>query len=45
MHTIQYGTKQIRFSIANRKRKSIAVEVHPDTSKLLWIVPLMLLKK
>jgi hypothetical protein len=32
MHTIQYGTKQIRFSITNRKRKSIAVEVHPDTS-------------
>ena len=32
MHTIQYGTKQIRFSISNRKRKSIAVEVHPDTS-------------
>jgi len=32
MHHIQYGTKQIAFSIANRKRKSIAVEVHPDTS-------------
>ncbi|RTZ03575.1 M48 family peptidase [Flavobacterium bomense] len=32
MHNIQYGTKQITFSIANRKRKSIAVEVHPDTS-------------
>ena len=32
MHHIQYGTKQITFSIANRKRKSIAVEVHPDTS-------------
>ena len=32
MHHIQYGTKQIKFSIANRKRKSIAVEVHPDTS-------------
>lgn len=32
MHNIQYGTKQIRFSIDNRKRKSIAVEVHPDTS-------------
>lgn len=32
MYHIQYGTKQITFSIANRKRKSIAVEVHPDTS-------------
>nr|WP_315167476.1 SprT family zinc-dependent metalloprotease [uncultured Flavobacterium sp.] len=32
MHHIQYGTKQITFSIANRKRKSIAVEVHPNTS-------------
>jgi predicted metal-dependent hydrolase len=32
MHHIQYGTKQIKFSIANRKRKSIAIEVHPDTS-------------
>jgi len=32
MHHIQYGTKQITFSIANGKRKSIAVEVHPDTS-------------
>ena len=32
MHQIQYGTKQITFSVANRKRKSIAVEVHPDTS-------------
>lgn len=32
MHHIQYGTKQITFSISNRKRKSIAVEVHPDTS-------------
>lgn len=32
MYYIQYGTKQITFSIANRKRKSIAVEVHPDTS-------------
>lgn len=32
MHNIQYGTKQITFSIASRKRKSIAVEVHPDTS-------------
>lgn len=32
MHHIQYGTKQIAFSIAEKKRKSIAVEVHPDTS-------------
>src|SRR5690606_8755431 len=32
MHQIQYGTKQITFSIASRKRKSIALEVHPDTS-------------
>jgi len=32
MHNIQYGTKQITFSVASRKRKSIAVEVHPDTS-------------
>ena len=32
MHHIQYGTKQIKFSSANRKRKSIAIEVHPDTS-------------
>ena len=32
MHHIQYGTKEIRFSIASRKRKSIAVEVHPDTT-------------
>lgn len=32
MHHIQYGTTEIRFSIANRKRKSIAVEVHPDTT-------------
>ncbi|MCZ8330666.1 MAG: SprT family zinc-dependent metalloprotease [Flavobacterium sp.] len=32
MHHIQYGTKQIAFSVAEKKRKSIAVEVHPDTS-------------
>lgn len=32
MHHIQYGTKQIAFSIEEKKRKSIAVEVHPDTS-------------
>lgn len=32
MHQIQYGTKQITFSVESRKRKSIAVEVHPDTS-------------
>jgi predicted metal-dependent hydrolase len=32
MHYIQYGTKQIAFSVAEKKRKSIAVEVHPDTS-------------
>lgn len=32
MHHIQYGTKQITFSIAHRKRKTIAIEVHPDTS-------------
>lgn len=32
MPEIQYGTKQITFSITEKKRKSIAVEVHPDTS-------------
>ncbi len=32
MYHIQYGTQLITFSIANRARKSIAVEVHPDTS-------------
>lgn len=32
MHHIQYGTKEIRFSVVIRKRKSIAVEVHPDTT-------------
>lgn len=32
MHHIQYGTKQIAFSVAEKKRKSIAIEVHPDTS-------------
>ena len=32
MHHIQYSTKQIAFSVAEKKRKSIAVEVHPDTS-------------
>ncbi len=32
MHHIQYGTKQIAFSVAEKKRKSIAVEVHPDTT-------------
>ncbi|OUD36303.1 M48 family metallopeptidase [Flavobacterium sp. FPG59] len=32
MHQIQYGTKQITFSITEKKRKTIAVEVHPDTS-------------
>ena len=32
MHHIQYGTKKIAFSVAEKKRKSIAVEVHPDTS-------------
>lgn len=32
MHHIQYGTKQITFSVDEKKRKSIAIEVHPDTS-------------
>lgn len=32
MHHIQYGTKKITFSVEEKKRKSIAVEVHPDTS-------------
>lgn len=32
MHHIQYGTKKIVFSIAEKKRKSIAIEVYPDTS-------------
>lgn len=32
MHYIQYGTKEIWFSIASRNRKSIGVEVHPDTT-------------
>lgn len=32
MPQIQYGTKQITFSVTEKKRKTIAVEVHPDTS-------------
>ena len=32
MPQIQYGTKYITFSVAEKKRKSIAIEVHPDTS-------------
>ena len=32
MHKINYGTKDIFFEVLRSKRKTLAIEVHPDSS-------------
>ena len=32
MHKIKYGTKDIFFEVSRSKRKTLAIEVHPDSS-------------
>jgi predicted metal-dependent hydrolase len=31
-HHVPYGTQELRFSLERRKRKTLAIEVHPDGS-------------
>ena len=35
MHSVQYGTKTIEFQIRRANRKTLAIEVHPDSTVLL----------
>ena len=34
-HRVAYGTQQVTFSLERRKRKTLAIEVHPDGS--VWV--------